>query len=163
MKRTKKEKWNKRQVRVVTLSTLMVLLCSWLVQAQVADSASAQGARPAFTGGGTTDFVPLWLSSTKLGSSELFQTGGNVGVGTKTPAATLDVNGAVNAATSYNLGGTAFAYGSFANANAFLGFAGNSTVTGKDNTGTGWDALLNNTSGLENTAIGSGALFSNTS
>jgi trimeric autotransporter adhesin len=45
------------------------------------------------TGSGTTDFIPLWTSSSALGNSLLFQTGGNVGINTKTPTETLDVNG----------------------------------------------------------------------
>jgi hypothetical protein len=45
------------------------------------------------TGSGTTDFIPLWTSATALGNSLLFQTGGNVGINTKTPTETLDVNG----------------------------------------------------------------------
>ena len=48
----------------------------------------------AITGGGTTDYVPLWLSKTKLGSSKIFQSAaGDLGIGTATPAANLDVNG----------------------------------------------------------------------
>jgi len=130
----------------------------------VANSVMAQGVRPAFSGTGTTNYIPLWLSKTKLGSSVLFQnaTTGNVGVGTITPAATLDVNGAVNAATSYNLGGTAFAYGSFAKGNAFLGFAGNSTMTGADNAAGGVGTLESNTTGANNAAYGYQALYLNT-
>jgi hypothetical protein len=45
-------------------------------------------------GTGTTNFLPLWTNSTTLGNSALFQTGGKVGIGTTTPAATLDVKGA---------------------------------------------------------------------
>ena len=46
------------------------------------------------TGGGTANFIPLWTSTTNLGSSKLFQsTGGNIGVGTTSPAVLLDVNG----------------------------------------------------------------------
>ncbi|MGA9527178.1 MAG: tail fiber domain-containing protein [Terriglobales bacterium] len=130
----------------------------------VANGATTQGVRPAFTGTGTTNYIPLWLSKTKLGSSVLFQnaTTGNVGVGTITPAATLDVNGAVNAAISYNLGGTAFAYGSFANGNAFLGFAGNSTMTGTDNAAGGVGTLASNTTGANNAGYGYQALYLNT-
>ena len=124
-------------------------------------ASAASGAAPALTGTGTKDYVPLWLSPTKLGSSKLFQTGGKVGIGTKTPAATLDVNGTVNAATSFNLGGTPFAFGSYGNSNAFLGFAGNSTMTGVGNTAAGLQALNSNTSGEANTASGYGALYSN--
>jgi hypothetical protein len=45
------------------------------------------------TGSGTTDFIPLWTSGSNLGNSLLFQTGGKLGVGTTTPASTLDING----------------------------------------------------------------------
>src|SRR5580704_6717267 len=45
------------------------------------------------TGSGTTDYIPLWTSGSNLGNSLLFQTGGKVGIGTTTPAATLDING----------------------------------------------------------------------
>jgi len=133
------------------------------VGAAVANSVAAPSAAPPLNGGGTKNHVPLWLSSSKLGDSKLFQsTAGNVGVGTTTPIATLDVNGAVNAATSYDLGGTAFAYGSFATGNALLGFAGNSTMTGHSNTATGLVALVSNTTGAGNTATGATALQFNT-
>jgi trimeric autotransporter adhesin len=63
-------------------------------------SASQASAAPASvtqatpTGGGTTNFLPLWTSTTNLGSSKLFQSiGGNIGVGTTSPAVLLDVNG----------------------------------------------------------------------
>jgi hypothetical protein len=45
------------------------------------------------TGSGATDYIPLWTSGSNLGDSLLFQTGGKVGIGTTTPAATLDING----------------------------------------------------------------------
>jgi hypothetical protein len=45
------------------------------------------------TGGGTTNFIPKWTGSTKLGNSKLFQVNGQVGIGTTKPAATVDVIG----------------------------------------------------------------------
>ncbi len=58
------------------------------------NAASSNGPGSAVTGTGKKDFVPLWLSTTKLGSSNLFQsTAGDLGIGTTTPAANLDVNG----------------------------------------------------------------------
>ncbi|MGO9124804.1 MAG: tail fiber domain-containing protein [Terriglobales bacterium] len=87
---------------------------------------------------------------------------GKVGIGTTTPTATLDVNGTVNAATSFNLGGTLFASGNYANLNAFVGFAGNLMTTGDGNTATGVLALVSNTQGFHNTASGAEALYSNT-
>jgi len=58
------------------------------------------------TGSGTTDFIPLWTSSTNLGNSILFQTGGNVGVATKTPGAKLDTVGAAIAVRGTSSGAT---------------------------------------------------------
>ncbi len=49
------------------------------------------------TGSGTADYLPLWTSSSALGSSVLFQSGtgktAKIGIGTITPTATLDVAG----------------------------------------------------------------------
>ncbi len=46
------------------------------------------------TGGGTTDYIPLWTSASNLGNSKLFQaSSGNIGVNTTTPQVLLDVNG----------------------------------------------------------------------
>ncbi|HUH61415.1 MAG TPA: hypothetical protein VLZ50_00405 [Terracidiphilus sp.] len=60
----------------------------------------ASEAHPALTGGGTAGFVPMWANSSgKLGNSMLFQSGSGttskLGIGTGTPAATLDVKGGV--------------------------------------------------------------------
>jgi hypothetical protein len=126
------------------------------------DAAPQSNVAPTLSGGGTKDYVPLWLSPTKLGNSKLFQTGGKIGIGTTTPTATLDVNGAINAATSYHLGSRPFAFGSYTNANAMLGFAGNSTMTGAGNTATGAGAMYSNTTGSFNTANGEEVLYYNT-
>ena len=42
-------------------------------------------------GAGTKNFIPIWLNGTTLGNSVLFQSGSNVGVGTMSPGAKLDV------------------------------------------------------------------------
>ena len=123
---------------------------------------SAQVGSLTLTSTGKKDYIPLWLSSSKLGNSKLFQsTAGYLGIGTTAPTATLDVSGTVNAATGYNIAGNAFAFGSYANQNAFLGFAGNATTTGEQNTASGYQALASNATGQQNTASGYQALFSN--
>ena len=117
---------------------------------------------PALSGSGKTDYVPLWLNSTTLGDSKIYQTGGKVGIGTTTPKVLLDVNGSINAKVSYTLGGTTFAFGSYGPGNVFLGFSGNNTMSGSGNTASGEKALYSNTSGSTNTAHGMWALYGNT-
>jgi hypothetical protein len=158
-----------KKVHGVMYSALLLLFCSALSQAQqslasTGNSTSNAGSPDVsnVSGTGTMDYVPLWLSGTKLGNSRIFQSSVGVGIGTTSPAATLDVDGAVNAATSFNLGGTRFAYGSATSGNAFLGSAGNSTMTGGSNTARGLGALASNSTGNFNTAIGASALAGNT-
>ena len=99
------------------------------------------------TGGGTSGTVTLNLDTTKvpqLGAANTF-------------TANQTVNGNVtaevaNATTSVDLAGTPFAFGSYATQNAYLGFAGNSAMTGSGNTASGWGALFSNTTGGDNTA-----------
>jgi hypothetical protein len=46
------------------------------------------------TGSGTADFVPVFTGTTTIGNSKIFQTvGGEIGIGTTTPGAKLDVKG----------------------------------------------------------------------
>ncbi|HEV2175978.1 MAG TPA: DUF11 domain-containing protein [Terriglobia bacterium] len=44
-------------------------------------------------GVGTPGFIPLWAGTYTIEDSNLFQSGANLGIGTTTPSATLDVNG----------------------------------------------------------------------
>ena len=96
--------------------------------------------------------------------------GGNIGIGTTTPAAKLDiVGGNLNledsTATSGNIlkGGAPFVHNS-GPVNTFVGAgAGNFTVVGDTNTGVGFNALSNVMNGFSNTAVGGLALASDTS
>jgi hypothetical protein len=45
------------------------------------------------TGKGTIGYVPMWDTTSDIVDSLIFQKGSNIGIGTKTPAATLDVSG----------------------------------------------------------------------
>jgi hypothetical protein len=81
--------------------------------------------------------------------------------------ASQTVNGNLSATgvvtgSGYQIGSNLFNFGSYVNQNAFLGFSGNSGVSGGDNTAVGFTALLSNTSGASNTASGAEALTSNT-
>jgi hypothetical protein len=109
------------------------------------------------TGGGTSGTVTLDLNTTKvpqLAASNTF-------TGNQTVNGNLSATGVVTG-NSYQIGSNLFAFGSFADQNAFLGFAGNSTMTGADNTASGIDALHSNTQGSGNIASGAYALYSNT-
>jgi hypothetical protein len=158
-----------KKLHVVIYSALLLLLCSALSQAQQdlasnKTSASNPGSPGVndVIGTGKKDYVPLWLSPTRVGDSNIFQSSGLVGIGTTTPAATLDVNGTVNTATGYSVGGIPFAYGSLSY-NTFLGFyAGNRVMTGGSNTAVGLLAFTYNTTGTFNTAVGEVALEENT-
>jgi trimeric autotransporter adhesin len=154
------------------VSVAVLLLCGVAAQGQDArvaatNQGSGVGNSPAIealSGTGKKDYIAMWLSSTGLGDSKIFQSStGEVGIGTTAPGATLDVKGTVNAANGFDLGGAPFAFGTLSNQNAFVGFSGNSSMTGVDNTGTGVDTLQSNTTGYENTASGYGALRLNTS
>jgi hypothetical protein len=122
-------------------------------------------------------FVPLWAGKSptvQIASSALFQSGSKIGIGTTSPAATLDIHGNLNLPRTsgstvgvISLGGAPFMHAFFSGHgqpdNTFVGFsAGNFTMTGPNNTAIGQDALHANTSGSSNTAVGVSALLSNT-
>jgi hypothetical protein len=67
-----------------------------LVLSLAAQTPGSSPASPAstITGSGTADYVPVFTGTTTIGNSKIFQTvGGDVGIGTTTPAAELDVKG----------------------------------------------------------------------
>ena len=75
-------------------------------------------------------------------------------------AGNVSAAGAVSG-TSFQIGGQLFDYGNFGFFNAFLGFGGNTTMTGTANTAVGFQALPSNSTGGYNTASGVQALFFN--
>jgi len=111
----------------------------------------------ALTGGGTSGNVTLNLNTNQvplLASANTF-------TGNQTVNGNLSATGVVTG-SAFQIGSNLVAYGSFSTGNAFLGFAGNTTMTGELNTGVGGSALQTNTTGFDNTAVGVGALYSNT-
>jgi hypothetical protein len=109
------------------------------------------------TGGGTSGNVTLNLNTATV--PQLL--GNNVFSGNQWVNGTLGAGGAVTGA-SFQIGSNPFAFGSYDNENAFLGFSGNTTMTGEGDTAIGWGAFSNNTNGDANTAVGGVALAYNT-
>src|SRR5208282_3460144 len=88
----------------------------------------------------------------------------NTFTGNQTINGTLSATGLVVTGTGFQIGGNLFDYGSLANLNAFLGFAGDPNgVTGTSNVGVGPYALEQNSTGADNTAVGAEALSQNNS
>jgi hypothetical protein len=119
------------------------------------------------TGGGTTGNVTLNVDTTKipqLSAANAF-TGNQTVTGNMTASGEVQ-GGVVNATGTFDLGGLPFAFGTPYTGNglgnSMLGFAGNQTMTGDGNVGTGYGALLHNTTGEYNVAIGLNALMFNT-
>lgn len=134
------------------------------------------------TGSGTTDYIPLWTSSSAIGNSLLYQKSGFVGVNNTSPAYPLDVTGYINSSTGYSIG-TYYALtlpGGVSNGNTAVGaftlanvttatdntasgyYALNKVTTANYNTAVGTSALENTTTGGYNTAVGFSALIANT-
>src|SRR5271157_5240158 len=113
------------------------------------------------TGGGTGGNVTLNLNTAATDARYAQLGTANTFIGNQTVNGNLSATGVVTG-SSFQIGSNLFAYGSYASNNAFLGFAGNTTMSGGLNTAAGSQALASNTSGSANTAIGSSALQYNT-
>ena len=109
------------------------------------------------TGGGTGGVQTLNLDTTKVP----LLVANNTFIGNQTVTGNLSASGVVTG-SSFQIGSNLFAFGSYAQANAFFGFAGNTTTSGDHDTAIGENALSKNSTGFENTATGYGALLSNT-
>src|SRR5580658_10770766 len=109
------------------------------------------------TGGGTSGNITLNLNTANVP----LLAAANTFTGNQTVNGNLSATGVVTG-NSFNVGSNLFAFGSYGNGNAFLGFAGNAATTGSYNTASGAVALQSITNGIENTAIGYGALQFNT-
>lgn len=89
--------------------------------------------------GGTANYIPLWTSTTQQSSSNIFQTGNNIGIGTTSPNTLLSVNGNTNITGSLEVTGQLIGTASLAatasyalNAGAGSGFpfSGSAVITG---------------------------------
>jgi hypothetical protein len=97
----------------------------------------------ALAGTGTTDYVPLWKSSTTLGNSLIFQSGTKIGINTTAPGASLAVrgNGLFNANSNTEAleviqsGGTGSGIVATTNSTNGIGISGTSSSTASSTLG----------------------------
>jgi len=130
---------------------------AWACAAVGTGTITGVTAGTALTGGGTSGNVTLNLNTSDvplLAASNAF-------TGNQTVNGNLSATGVVTG-NSFQIGSNLFAFGTYSSTNAFLGFAGNTTMTGNYNIATGEGALVSNTTGSGNTASGGYALYSNT-
>jgi hypothetical protein len=130
---------------------------------------------------GPGDYASAMIFSTQINGGNQTErmrisSAGNVGIGTSTPVATLDVAGTMNLPQTINsntgvfkIGGVPFMHMCCtapigAEANTFVGpYAGNFTLTGLTNVALGFEAMPSLTNGGVNTALGAYALVHDTS
>ncbi len=115
-----------------------------------------------FTGNGTglTNVNAATLNG--FTSSAFAPAGSYASLGANNFSGNQTVTGAVSTTAGFEIAGTLFDFGSYANANALLGFAGNGAATGSFNTAAGKFALDANSTGQDNVAVGYSALLQNT-
>jgi len=98
----------------IAIALTILLLASLVTAQQTTSNPSANSERsssstpppgPIIGGDGTANYVAIWATTNYLLSSAIYQNGSKIGIGTTSPVATLDVNGGVNAATTYSIGG----------------------------------------------------------
>lgn len=150
---------------------MLAVTITLVVPCVAQDATQSADAAPAVSGTGNAGRIAVWKNSTTLASSVMNQASGNIGVGTTTPAAKLEVNGDAQVDGNFSLSGSIMLTGvgqllwapndTSGNFSAGLG-ALPSATTGAEDTAIGNSALSANTMGSYNTALGYEALSHNT-
>jgi hypothetical protein len=111
--------------------------------ASASSKTSVPPANPAVTGKGVVSFIPMWDTTSDIIDSVMFQKSSQIGIGTTSPTATIDVNGKGNVRDTLTLfpkttdntlavSGTAFKISSNGTVTFISGqkFPGTGTITG---------------------------------
>ena len=117
------------------------------------------GAVARIGGSGTANYIPRFNSEFTLGNSILYQSKGNIGIGTTSPTYKFELASFDAKINELTLGRGSGSIGS----NVAFGYESlNSNTTGDFNTAIGLNSLRNNTTGNHNTSLGGGSLLLNT-
>ena len=150
--------------KVFLLATILQFFVNAASKAQSWSLLGNTGTTPSSQYLGTSDNQPLIFKTNKTERLRILANG-RIGIGVGAPVQRLDVNGNINLSVgssiyfdNHKVIGT-----DFFNQNLFVASGSGLTVTGKNNTAVGNNALYSLTSGERNTAVGTAALFSNTS
>jgi hypothetical protein len=158
-----------RQFAVLMATQITSLVLPCLAQ----DSSQNNKDTPAVTGTGGPHYITVWKTPSELADSVIYQTNGQIGIGTTTPEALFEVNGTAQIDGNFQVNQSLYSTGPFGsspilqvpnnstnNFSAGLAALGN-TASGIQNTAVGNYALAINESGIDNTAVGESALFPN--
>jgi hypothetical protein len=114
---------------------------------------------PVVRGSGTPDFIPIWTDSTTIGDSAIFQSGGNVGIGTTSPVSTLDVRGSATAVQGTSASGVGV-FGLSIGATGVLGESTNGAgVRGSSSSFVGLQGDSSSYFGVVGTSTSGGGVF----
>jgi hypothetical protein len=151
-------------------------------------SAAAESAQPSVTGSGGADYIPKFSTATKVTNSVIYQSGADIGIGTTSPAAKLEVNGGAQVDGNLALSGSILwstgsapliqfstngqedfsagigaGFNTNSSQNTIIGYeALKAVTTGSQNTAVGDLPLKADTIGFDNTALGFNAMLANT-
>lgn len=128
----------------------------------IVTAGNCQSAATGLSGTGSNNYLAKFNSAGNLQQSLIYDDGTHIGIGTASPAYTLDVAGDVNTSGYYRQNGTIVINTTTGGGNTFFGPSGNTSTTGSNNAALGQDALSSNTTGNANMAIGNSSLQYNT-
>jgi hypothetical protein len=121
---------------------------------------SSGGGTGTISGSGTTNYLPRFSGESTIANSIIYQTGGNLGIGTTTPTVKFELAGSDAKIYGLTLGRGSGSKGT----NVAFGFQSlDANTTGESNTAIGFSSLNNNTTGNSNSSFGAQSLLSNSS